>query len=80
MGNTKRTDNTRRSFLKWLWIIIGGAAFLEIILVILSFFRPAEKKHLEKSMRTVISAGHADTFEPGSVNRLYLRTFLSLSS
>lgn len=60
-------NHTRRSFLKWLWVIIGGAAFFEIILVILSFFRPAEKEQSEKNIRTVISAGHTDTFKPGSV-------------
>jgi len=34
----------RRNFLKRLWILFGCAALAELILMILSFFKPIQKK------------------------------------
>jgi cytochrome b6-f complex iron-sulfur subunit len=57
----------RRNFLKALWISLGLVALGEFILVILSFFRPAQKKEDSSTRQRLIDAGTTDTYTPGTV-------------
>jgi len=66
IADTKQEKIPRRSILKGLWIVLGGVALFEFILLVISFFKPLEPKKSTSSRR--IRAGHIDTFEPGSVS------------
>ena len=57
----------RRNFLKILWSVIGLVALGELIMVIISFFRPLSNKEAAVSTVRTIDAGSADLYEPGSV-------------
>jgi len=37
-------DGSKRNSLKYIWIILGGLAFVELLFLILSFFRPNKKQ------------------------------------
>lgn len=58
---------SRRHFLKILWGGLGFAALVELILVVVSFFRPAAKKEATKSATSIIDAGTTDYYTPGTV-------------
>jgi len=60
-------DGSKRNSLKYIWIILGGLAFVELLFLILSFFRPNKKTAADRTGKGLIKAGHADSFEPGSV-------------
>jgi cytochrome b6-f complex iron-sulfur subunit len=59
---------TRRNFLKVLWVSLGLAALGELILLIVSFFRPISKKQAVGFEYRVIDAGNMDAYEPGTVS------------
>lgn len=64
---TTRDHKPRRSFLTVLWIGLGLVALGELILMIVSFFRPVSKKEKQSAVFTVIDAGSSETYEPGTV-------------
>lgn len=65
----------RRNFLKILWTCLGLVALGELILVILSFFRPAVKKKSSLLKLKTIDAGSTDTYDPGSVSAFAMGQF-----
>ncbi len=87
MDNQK--DDSRRSFLNKLWIVLGFVALAEFIAVGVAFLRPGKSKALQDSDDTVIIGGAVDKFLPNSVTafvrgRFYLARledggFLALS-
>lgn len=67
-NNTNGKGQTpRRNFLKVLWISLGLVALGELIMVIISFFRPAPRKKDALSALRIIDAGRTDTYKPGTV-------------
>lgn len=58
----------KRNFLKTLWTLLGLVALGELIMVIISFFRPVTRKKTSISTIRMIDAGSTDTYEPGSVS------------
>lgn len=58
---------SRRSFLNKLWIGLGAVAFVEVVALVVTFFRPREPRSAPQEQDTVIVAGAVDSFEPGSV-------------
>jgi len=83
------TENTRRSFLNILWIILGGVALAEFVAVAFAFLRPRKSKAGGENADSVITAGAVERFRPNSVTafvrgRFYLARlenggFLALS-
>jgi cytochrome b6-f complex iron-sulfur subunit len=57
----------RRHVLKLLWTGLGFVAMAELIMVIISFFRPASKKETIISPSRMIDAGSIDSYQPGMV-------------
>ena len=68
-----QTDDTvdpglrRRSFLTRIWFWLGAVAVAEIVYGIAVFVRPRKRQAPSGQFGTVIEAGAADRFEPGSV-------------
>jgi cytochrome b6-f complex iron-sulfur subunit len=67
MNRKTKKNMPRRNFLKILWAGLGLAAIGELLLIIVTFFRPAPKKKTETSAFSVIDAGSTSTYEPGTV-------------
>jgi len=61
------TENTRRSFLNILWIILGGVALAEFVAVAFAFLRPRKSKAGGENADSIISAGAVERFTPNSV-------------
>lgn len=61
-------EQPRRSFLKILWACLGLVALGELIMVIISFFRPIARKEAAVSPVRIVDAGFTDAYEPGSVS------------
>jgi cytochrome b6-f complex iron-sulfur subunit len=84
----KRTYS-RRGFLNKLWALLGAVAVVELLALVVSFFRPRAPRMATGSRDSVVVAGSADRFEAGSVTafvqgRFYLARledggFLALS-
>jgi Rieske Fe-S protein len=64
---TAKNHKPRRNFLTILWTCLGLIALGELILMIVSFFRPVTKKEKQSAVFTVIDAGSTETYEPGTV-------------
>jgi len=64
----EKGQSPKRRFLKILWTGLGLVALGELIMVIISFFRPIVKKESAISAVRMIDAGSTDTYEPGSVS------------
>jgi cytochrome b6-f complex iron-sulfur subunit len=87
--NDKNSQTSRRSFLTWLWLILGGVALVEFIVVGISFLRPRKSKAGRENPAAIVTAGNVDKFTPRSVTafvrgRFYLTRledggFLALS-
>ncbi len=87
--NDKDSETSRRSFLTRLWLILGGVALVEFIVVGISFLRPRKSKAGKEKAAAMITAGNVDKFTPKSVTafvrgRFYLSRledggFLALS-
>jgi cytochrome b6-f complex iron-sulfur subunit len=69
--NTKekkaKTDNTRRSFLNILWLILGGVALAEFMAVAFAFLRPRKAKAIREKADMIVTAGAVERFKPNSV-------------
>lgn len=59
---------SRRSFLSKLWVILGTLTFAELIVLLISFFRPRKPKAAEINTDAIIVAGPVENFEPGTVS------------
>ncbi len=59
--------HSRRSFLNKLWLLIGGLAFAELIVMIFAFFKPARPETGNSGGESIITAGPVENFEPGTV-------------
>mgnify|MGYP001822871210 CR=1 FL=1 len=80
---------SRRAFLNRLWAILGSIAVLELVALVVAFFRPRAAKNNEARTNAIMVAGSVDRFEPGTVTafvqgRFYLARlddggFLALS-
>lgn len=89
--NKKPTDpSSRRSFLTILWTVLGIAAIVELIAVVVTFLKRGKAEKISGEPEGIIEAGYADGFAAGSVTaniqgRFYLCRmedggFLALSS
>ncbi len=84
------TARTRRTFIQWLWLIVGGVAAFEFLLLVFSFLKPDKPKEFRDNGDNIIDAGPIEAFKPGTVTafvrgRFYLVCherggFLALSS
>jgi cytochrome b6-f complex iron-sulfur subunit len=63
VGEQQKT--TRRSFLWQIWLLVGGVALLEYVLIAADFLRPHRKDGSGDG--GVVVAGPRERFEPGSV-------------
>ena len=63
-----KPTQTRRSFLKKLWLVLGGVAFAELIVMVVLFFRPRKSGTKAANENPIIIAGRVDYFEPGTVS------------
>jgi len=51
-----------------LWLLVGGLAFAELIVMIFSYFRPMDSGKQATTDDGIITAGPVDNFEPGTVS------------
>ena len=63
----KPKENSRRSFLHVLWIILGFAAIAEIAWVVISFLRPGTRQRPKASANSIFEAGRVEQFARDSV-------------
>ncbi|MGB5485794.1 MAG: Rieske (2Fe-2S) protein [Lysobacterales bacterium] len=64
----EKETHTRRSFLNKLWLVLGGLAFAELIVMVFTYFRPREPEAQATSGDNIITAGPVENFEPGTVS------------
>jgi cytochrome b6-f complex iron-sulfur subunit len=64
----EKETQSRRAFLKNVWLVLGGLAFAEVIAVIFAFFRPRKTTTIASAKNAIITAGAVDNFEPGTVS------------
>ncbi|MBC2717631.1 MAG: ubiquinol-cytochrome c reductase iron-sulfur subunit [Desulfobacteraceae bacterium] len=62
-----QTLESRRGFLKKLWIGLGFVALIEMAGLIVAYLRPKKQKPDAETLGRIITAGPADDFEKGSV-------------
>ena len=58
---------SRRRFLNRLWALLRAVAVVELLALVVSFFRPRPPRMTAGSRDSVVVAGRADRFEAGSV-------------
>jgi cytochrome b6-f complex iron-sulfur subunit len=58
---------TRRSFLGWLWGLLGFAALAESLWIGISFLRPRQSRTSPTEDESLVVAGPVERFQPGSV-------------
>jgi len=58
---------SRRTFLNRIWALIGTLAFAELIVLVISFFKPRKSRSAASTPDTIMVAGSVDRFEPGTV-------------
>ena len=57
---------SRRSFLNKLWLGLGAVAFVEVIALVVTFFKPRKPRAALQDENTLVEAGAGESFEPGS--------------
>ena len=62
----RRPTPSRRSFFWKLWIIVGGIALVEYVVIALNFLRPRENK-VGSGEAAVVVAGPLERFDPNTV-------------
>jgi cytochrome b6-f complex iron-sulfur subunit len=87
--SVKEQTYTRRGFLNRLWVALGAITVVELIALVVSFFRPRPPRIAGGAAESIFIAGPVDRFEAGSVTafvqgRFYLARlddggFLALS-
>lgn len=65
---TNKETHSRRSFLNKLWLLLGGLAFVEMIAMVFTYFRPTEPDTQLADGDSIITAGPVENFEPGTVS------------
>jgi cytochrome b6-f complex iron-sulfur subunit len=58
---------SRRGFLNKLWVVLGGLAFIEVVVLILAFFQPRKTREREGDSGGIVVAGAVDGFALNSV-------------
>jgi cytochrome b6-f complex iron-sulfur subunit len=66
-GQKSDSGPSRRSFLNTLWIILGGVAVVEFIVVAVAYLRPRKLKAGGENTDSIITAGAVERFKPNSV-------------
>jgi cytochrome b6-f complex iron-sulfur subunit len=59
---------TRRAFLNKLWIVLGSVTIAELLVMVVTYFRPRQAVLAETGGDPVVIAGPVDSFEPGTVS------------
>ena len=58
---------SRRTFLNRIWALLGTLAVAELIVLVIHFFKPRKPRSEASARDTIVVAGPADRFEPGTV-------------
>jgi cytochrome b6-f complex iron-sulfur subunit len=64
----EKQSQSRRSFLNRLWLLLGSVALVEVIAMLVVFFRPRQPRAAAVGEDAIIIAGPVDNFEPGTVS------------
>jgi len=64
----QKDNHSRRSFLNRLWLLLGGIAFAELLVMVFVYLRPRKPRASTATEETIVIAGLADSFEPGTVS------------
>ena len=64
----EKQSQSRRSFLNRLWLLLGSVALVEVIAMLVVFFRPRQPRATAADEDAIIIAGPVDNFEPGTVS------------
>ncbi len=67
IDKNSEVTSSRRSFFTKLWIFLGIVALAELIAVLFGYFKPRKQTMSDSGAGAIITAGHIDKFEPGTV-------------
>jgi len=65
--NRPEVNPSRRSFLNTLWVVLGGLALVEVVALVLAFFRPRKTGIKAGDSAGILEAGSVDKFALNSV-------------
>ena len=60
-------DPTRRGFLGWAWLVLGGVALLEGVWIAAEFLKPRRRQQTGEDDEAIFVAGPIGRFQPGTV-------------
>ena len=66
--SAKNSELSRRNFLKRLWIVLGALTLVEVIAVVVAWFKPRPQPAHANTEDALVTAGSVDRFEPGTVS------------
>ena len=58
---------SRRTFLNRVWALVGTLAFVELIVLVIHFFKPRKPMSEASAQDAIVVAGSVERFEPGTV-------------
>ena len=58
---------TRRGFLGWAWLVLGGVALLEGAWIVAEFLKPRRRQQTGEDNEAIFVAGPIERFQPGTV-------------
>lgn len=64
---TNEIKKDRRTVLKVLWTVLGMAALIEFVVMIVAYLKPRKKEVRQEAFGNIITAGHIDEFKKDSV-------------
>jgi cytochrome b6-f complex iron-sulfur subunit len=65
--NMENETISRRTFLNRVWALITALAFVELIVLLIHFFKPRKARQVAAAQDALVIAGPVDRFEPGTV-------------
>lgn len=65
--NLEKKTISRRTFLNRIWAMVAALAFIELIILVIHFFKPRQARAVTAAQDSIIAAGPVDRFEPGTV-------------
>jgi len=66
-NNPKAVNDARRGFLSWLWTFLGLTALVEMIWLVIAFFKPRRRAAANADIASRIPAGRIDQFQLNTV-------------
>ena len=59
--------SSRRAFFTKLWVFLGILVLAELVIILFGYFKPRKETTSTSAAEAIITAGHVDKFDPGTV-------------